>query len=325
MLDYIPHGALDDTRSPEEKAKDHFHEDLYSGLPVTWVEKSMTSWITTTQRNQDGSFSCVKQSSATAIETLTKQIISAATYQLRSNKPGEGMFLQNCGDIDYNQGATFESVCPSQNINDAALDSITLPPVLNIKIKGYRTFQTFEIDQIAEAVQAYGNCILVFNSNTDEWKRTPEYLGTPITFGHAICATDFTLINGVKTLVCMDSAGQFSSPTGLRLITEDFLSKRCKGAMYYIGATIGQEQPSSFNIDLKYGDIGPEVIKLQQFLIKQGYFKGTPTGFYGDITRQAVYNFQLQNVILTPYENLFLRGKIFGPKSRLVANQMIHG
>ncbi len=317
MEDFIQDAVLSDPRSISEKSQDHVHDTTYSGLPVTWVEKPMTSWVTTSQRNQDGSFSCVAQSSATAVEKLTKNVISAANYQLRTNKPGEGMFLQNMGDISKNQGTILESLVPSQKIGDPQLDSIVLPP-LTIKITGYRTFNTIDIDLIAQAIQAYGNCLLIFSSNPAEWQRTPVYLGGETTFGHCICATDFTLIKGVKTLICMDSAGQYSSPTGLRLITEDFLTKRCRGAMYYLGVLIGQNQPPvAFNVDLKYGDSGPEVSKLQEYLVCKGYLvipPGTSYGFYGPLTKNAVFQLQLK------YGILGNNGFNFGPRTRLVIN-----
>lgn len=237
-MDDIKHGVIDDPRDANRKNRDYKHEDLFSGLPVVWTEKPESTWRTASQRNQDGSFSCVKQSSATALEVLTGEVISAGTYKLRADPTQGGMYLQNCGDLDYNKGTTFESTTPSQNMNDPQMDAIALPQILTVKSTGYRTFYQNDIDRVAEAIQAYGNCILTFKSNAQEWQITPTYLGTPTTFGHAICGIDYTLINGVKTIVCKDSAGQFSSPTGKRLITEDFLNKRCVGAMYYTGATL---------------------------------------------------------------------------------------
>lgn len=46
---------------------------------------------------------------------------------------------------------------------------------------------------------------------------------------------------------------------------------------------------------LKKGSTGPEVKKLQQALIDEGYLKGTADGDFGDKTRQAVKDFQLVN------------------------------
>lgn len=235
-MDKINTGVIKDPRPKTEKAKDYLHKDLYSGLPVTWVEK--TEWKLPSERIQDGSSSCVKQSSATAIETLLKNVISAGTYKLRSNYPQEGMWLQDCGNLDKNNGTVFEMICPSQNMSEDTMNNLELPKLFNVKITGYRTFDKPTIDEVAEAIQAYGNCILVFNSNPGEWKETPKYNGHTITFGHAICGCDYGLKGGNKVIACRDSAGS----SRVRYITEDFLNKRCKGAMYYVGATISQPQ-----------------------------------------------------------------------------------
>ena len=231
-MDDIKNAVIDDPRVIQEIDKDYVHEELYSGMPVVWIEKKQ--WKIPTNRNQDGSFSCVKQSSATAIEVLTKNVISAGTYQLRSNAPSGGMWLQNCGDIDYKQGFVFESLVPSQDMSDPVMDAITLP-VLTSKISGYRTFNELNVEKVAEAIQAYGNCILTFGIGSGEWRQTPVYLGTEISFNHAICGVDFALIDGVKTIICMDSAGKGNAPDGVRNITEDYMDKRGKDAMYYLG------------------------------------------------------------------------------------------
>jgi hypothetical protein len=232
MNEEIKNGVAVDPRLQEEKAQDHLHEKLYSGLPVTWVEK--IDWKLPSERKQDGSSSCVKQASATAIETLLKNVISAGTYKLRSNFPQEGMWLQNCGDLDKNNGTVAELIAPSQNMNEEQMNNFELPKFFNVKITGYRFFNKLTIDEVAEAIQAYGNCILIFDICSNEWQVTPKYLGTKILAGHAICATDFGLKNGVKTLACRDSAGS----SRVRYITEDFLNKRSRGAMYYTGAVI---------------------------------------------------------------------------------------
>lgn len=236
MNDEIPNGLLEDTRPIWEIDKDYVHEELYGGLPVVWTEKPQSQWKIQPSRNQANSFSCVKQSAATAMGKFINRILSAGTYKLRKNAPQGGMYLQNCGDIDYNIGILAEEECPSQFVDDPVLDAIDLSTkTYRYKITGYRTFNLIDIDKVAEAIQAYGNCIMTFGSNSQEWQKTPVYLGTPVTFGHAICGVDFTLINGKKAIIGMDSAGQRTAPDGVRIITEDFLNNRGKDAMYYIG------------------------------------------------------------------------------------------
>jgi len=43
---------------------------------------------------------------------------------------------------------------------------------------------------------------------------------------------------------------------------------------------------------LKKGDRGDSVKELQNWLIKAGFYTGTVTGYYGDVTQTAVKNFQ---------------------------------
>ena len=344
MKDIFPKDAIrDDPRSPEAKALDHTHEKLYSGLPAVWLEKLQSQWKLPSQRNQDGSTSCLFQSGATALEVMTKKIESAIFFNERADPTQGGSFLGDVGDILYKptKGTVLESVCPSQNMNDAQMASVVLPP-LDVHITGYRMIaDPTNIESIAEAVQAYGNCILVFDSNNDEWQVTPVYLGTPTTFGHAICAVDFTLINGVQYLICRDSAGQFSSPQGYRLISSAFLQARCRGAMYLCGVVPTPVAPvpaptptptpsiAPFLTDMSYGQSNLEIARLQTFLTTLGYFPQPqlPTGYYGDITRQAVLSFQQVYVANQSFWNYIIvaanQGKHCSSLTRQALNLLI--
>lgn len=237
---YIPSGHIRDNRPPVEKAKDYTHEKLYSGLPAYWRNiDDKSTWRLTSQRNQSNSNSCVMQASVSGLEVFIKEPISASVYKLRKNAPNVGMYNQNAGDILYDIGTYFEKDVPSQNISDKELDSIELPQPTIIKATGYRTFIDYtNIDKIAEAIQAYGNCVISFGSNSNEWQIQPEFNGHEPTFYHAIVALDFGMLNGEKVLICRDSAGQWSSPEGYRIITQNMLQKRATGAIYYLGAKI---------------------------------------------------------------------------------------
>lgn len=243
MENKIPHGVKKDARPETEKSLDYKHESLYAGLSPQWVPTPESQWKRYTQRNQNGSFSCCMQSGAKGCETLNNKVMSAIEYQWRPGG-GEGMILKNVGDIFYDvtKGLTTEVLAPSQNMSDPQMDAAKIPKTY-FNITGYRTFSDpTNIDSIAQAVEGYKHCLVTFESNEEEWDHegfTPLYVGTPVTFGHCICAVDFVLINGIKTLVCEDSSGQWSSPDGLRLITEDFLKKRATGALYFTGTVDG--------------------------------------------------------------------------------------
>lgn len=290
-MDDIKSAVIPDPRPQEAKAKDYLHEQLYGGLPVTWVEKPKETWNMPSQRNQDGSYTCVMQSSASAMEDYTSMIMSALPYKYR-NGGGQGMWLQDAGNILYTTGTCLEKDGPSQNMNDSQIDASIYTPTH--KITGYRTFTDLSnIDAIAEAIQAYGGVILTFGSNSLEWQLTPVYNGQNPTFYHAIYATDYTLIGGIKHLICRDSAGQYSSPEGYRLITAEYLAKRCTGGIYYTGvAPIKPLTVPVFNTQMGYGSWGKQVLILQKILVKDGYGSFTPTGFFGYMTQDAVKKFQ---------------------------------
>jgi hypothetical protein len=228
-------GVRSDPRPLHEVEKDYLHPS--GSVALNWKPK--TSFKRYKQRLQDGSFSCVFQSGAKALEVLTGKVISATPYFWRKNYPDKGAYLQDCGDILYNRFSTTETSSPSQNQSEATMNTIK-NLTTNIGITGYRTIVACrDIDQIAEAIEAYGQCLVTFGSNGDEWDEkdyTPVYKGSSIEFYHAICAVDYALINNVKTLICEDSSGWWSSPDGLRLITENFLSNRATGALYFLGA-----------------------------------------------------------------------------------------
>lgn len=81
---------------------------------------------------------------------------------------------------------------------------------------------------------------------------------------------------------------------------------------------------ASFDSDMSYGSSSDEIYRLQGVLITLGYFPVSPTGYYGDITRNSVYHFQLDHVKLTPWEELVLKGRNVGPKTRSALNSLIN-
>jgi peptidoglycan hydrolase-like protein with peptidoglycan-binding domain/3D (Asp-Asp-Asp) domain-containing protein len=62
--------------------------------------------------------------------------------------------------------------------------------------------------------------------------------------------------------------------------------------------------PQLFEKDIWYLQTGEDVEELQSYLQILGYFQGEITGFYGDDTREAVYQFQLESEIIETEEDL---------------------
>ncbi len=70
------------------------------------------------------------------------------------------------------------------------------------------------------------------------------------------------------------------------------------------------ENPFEFKDELKYGDNGEAVARLQQFLRDLGYYKGSVTAKYDDQTKVAVQQFQKFNEQLS--KNADLNPGVFG-------------
>ena len=70
-----------------------------------------------------------------------------------------------------------------------------------------------------------------------------------------------------------------------------------------------------FDRSFSYGESDEEIVRLQKILIKREYYEWTPTWIYDDMTLDAVYQFQLDQLILTSASKRSLRG-YFGPSTR---------
>lgn len=243
-MDIIPPGVRPDPRPQEEKDRDYAHP--VGAVPIVWKELNLNNLgITVSQRYQDGSLSCLFQAACTAYEKISGIIVSASVYFWRKNYPEGGSYLQNVGDVFYERYTTKEVLSPSQNQSEAQMNQLKQLTTM-LGITGYRQPGVRDIDQIAEAIETYGQCIVSYDTTSAEYGKTPHYTGAPIydahgnylygAFGHGICALIYGTINGVKTIVCRDSAGQGTAPDGIRLITEDFHKHRNTGALYFLGS-----------------------------------------------------------------------------------------
>jgi hypothetical protein len=233
MID-IKNAVIKDPRPTEKQAIDYKHTD--GSVAITWKELDLNNLKLTSQRFQDGSYSCVFQTAASMLEALTGKVISATPYFWRKNYPEQGSYLQDMGDIFYNRFTTTEALSTSQNQSEAQMNQLKQLTTF-LGITGYRQPAIKDIDQIAEAIEAYKQCGLTYDTNYYEYDNlpmyTPKYIaGSTICFGHAICGQAYGLINGVKTIVCRDSA----TPNGITFITEDFHYHRNTGALYFMGA-----------------------------------------------------------------------------------------
>jgi hypothetical protein len=324
-------GAVIDTRSDAEKAKDYrFEEVVASADPVNWVEKNPDQWRRFPIFNQDGSGSCVAQTEAKElgimrflIDGVYVHFSATDIYQQRSNKPEGGMGAVDARAIAA-KGATLEVLSPSQSMNDAQMDGEVVEPYKHavgavFAVPNYIALPAGDIETIASTIQRTGKgCMVWFYFEYREWTDHPVVmnpaleLSAPATCRHSVTAVDFCLVNGQKCLIIEDSWGPNFGHGGQRAIDEAFLKAR----NWYAGNLVSfkfqdQTQPQPvpptkphyvFNTDLVFNQsTNPiaDVKALQDILRYEGFFPTNvqSSGFFGAITLSGVQKFQLKYAI----------------------------
>jgi len=280
-------GITKDPRSDEKKALDYKHSDLAGALPVFWQEKPVKDWKHYTPRYQIGSLSCVAQSCAKGELILGLGVVSAhPIYRNRANYPDGGMWLGDAGNICKKIGTTTEELDPSQNLSETPMN-LPCDVVKTIHTGGYVFVNSKNIDEIAQAIELQGHCLLTFHANGGEWIDVPKYNGKPINFGHCVTAVDYFIYNGSKCILIEDSARNDNTFDGLqqRVIKEEYLIARCSAGMYLTPKPV--VPTFKFTKTLRLGSVGYDV-KMLQMKLQIG-----ADGLFGLKTKAAVIKYQL--------------------------------
>lgn len=195
----------------------------------------------------------------------------------------------------------------------------------------------------------------------DEWTAVPKILrdvNALLAQGrHSNAYIDFTLCSqenlpghpyawGKKALVLDESWRPTDGFAGQRVITEDFLVKRMFYAAYpinfaYVPVPPDNKPHVNFQKNLKFIPLNAtknisnptlnasqeaDVKKLQDMLRYEGLFPTNipSTGYYGGLTADAVYKWQVKHSVapLSELNAIVPKGGSFGPKSRDKANAM---
>lgn len=327
-------GALLDTRPDEAKAKDfqYSNSELAGASTPQWKTKTPDQWNNYPSRNQISSSSCVAQAFSKALFTLGHDVVSAhPVYRSRKNFNEKGMWLYDGADILKKLGTVPESVSPSQNLGEFEMNrdiNAEVRKVLQsnpIKIGGY-AYVDRNIEDIASAIEEHKHCVLTFGASNPEWTDIPEIKGQPEWY-HAVCAIDYTIYDGQKYIVIEDSWGDNVGRFGdRRLISADFITKRCTGAMVVLPYVKENKKAYTFTRTLRLGSKGVEVQELQKALKELGFFPQTnTTQVFGKITEAAVKRFQekYRDEILVP-AGLKQPTGIFGPATIKKLNQLMN-
>jgi hypothetical protein len=236
-------GAIDN-QSPEQKSRNFkFEEVVTAPQPVIWTEKPRETWRSFNGRNQDGSGQCVVMTNATEDGILFQQkygtwmdFSSSFPYQKRKYPEQSGCTSEDIYSIFPKIGNVFESMMPSQNMNDSQAMAVPRAKYLEdlaLTYQSKRIELPVDFETVASTIQATGKGVMVwFKFSMAEWTNIPQVLPQPTTSGHSVTAVDFTLKNGKKYLIIQDSWGLQYADKGLRLISEEYFKARCFLASY---------------------------------------------------------------------------------------------
>lgn len=339
-------GVTIDPRTMEEKDMDYDHGEIALGAAVDWRNKPQEEWNKYPIRAQDGSGSCVAQSTAKLLgvenrrETNDFRIFSALDiYDRRETKPQSGMWAQDAFSIACKHGATFEELLPSQNLNEEKMNKpvTRTKEMLDIaqtyKAGGYVSISSLNIDDIAQVI-ASGKAVMLFvKFSADEWTDVPVAKKLFTDLAHAVAAIDYTMWKGEKALIIDDSWGKFYGFDGQRVLTQSFLKKRCYYAGYLLDlsndwrkdVTPPAKPKHYFSHNMYYGSRNNEEVKwLQKVLKYEQLFPQTAdiTGNYFQITAKAVLAWQRKHKVATDVELDSLAGETCGIKTLGALNDL---
>jgi hypothetical protein len=185
-------GALEDTRTPEQRAKDWPQNEVVTApAQVQWTEKPQSAWRHFPIFNQDGSGSCVMQTQCKELGIMRYMndgdyvhFSVADGYQRRVNAPQGGMGSDDARRI-ARDGITLEVLVPSQNMSDAQLDAVAVKPYERqigavLAAPNSLALPIGDIESVASTIQATGKGVMVwfYFENGGEWSNKPTVVNT---------------------------------------------------------------------------------------------------------------------------------------------------
>lgn len=334
-------GVLPDRRTAKEKEKDWQAEEIASGdsMVPKFRKVNKGKWKKYTVRDQDGSGTCVAQTLAKGFEVIRKinkgdTLVFSATpiYQLRKNKPGEGMIGANALDIAVKTGTCLEKDCKSQKMSEKQVNEAVVPSnfedLNDIVDVVSSVILPKDFDYVAAWIEKYGFAAIHIAADRKCWSRDFPKLGS-VNRGirHAVAGIDAVTYDKVQYIVIEDSWGEFGEFKGQRLISREVFKDMVTfaGGLPVFQFDVKPKSFAIFQVEMEYGQRHGDIVRLQQFLQSKGFFPSDVecTGYYGNITALAVYNFQIANAVASPVELNQLKGKRVGQKTLTSINAQL--
>lgn len=346
----ISTGAIVDKK---DKRDYQYREIIAGASPFDWsadydVEVDINETLPV--KDQNGSLSCGGQAVASYGGVLNK--VFDGTFEERSAKfiysqcyykPDGGSTMRDLIKLVIGTGWGVEALTPSYENGNAPsedfmrrvsdITSEAFAKASHDKALSFFQVSTTDVDEIAQAIKNnHGAIIGISLANNGTWRSTyPVYpLAGQVLYNHWVYAGKVKMMNGKKYIGILNSWGKVTGDNGWQWISEDYFKAGFVFAVWTLVYNTQPEVPSfkhTFNYDMEYksaSNIKSEVIALQTALQLDGvYPKSVPiTGNYFDITRQAVYDFQVKYAVAPFYILWFNKGKYASKATRAKLNQL---
>lgn len=325
-------GIVDDPiRDQKEKETGFIHEELFSAPPAPkWEERTPKQFPIF---NQDGSSACVAFAVAKILgidevyEGREFVHLSPRDIYTRRTNEGGGMYLPEALDIARKHGSTLESLLPSEEKDETAMNDKTgITAETDATAERYksagRVFLPINIDSIASITTMGKGVLLGHRFDYSEWTDFPTVdPNSKQTCGHGTAGVDNVLVAGKKYIVMDDSWGPHYAKFGQRYLSEEWLRARCFFAGYtmnFIYEPNVNKPKHVFTHWMKRGDRNADVVALQDILKYEGMFPTNvdSTGLYGPVTQRGVLLFQ------NKYLGSNNGGRQAGPKTIAKLNEL---
>jgi hypothetical protein len=320
-------GAAIDNRTADQKDKDWRPQEAFASADfIDWKEKTIEEVekeIYATSISQGRTSRCVSEYAgiffemAEFLENKENKVFSRRDiYCRRYNRPEEGMAMFDLFKL-MREGTCFEHQLPStDNLESDINKEYTVTDAMLTVRKTYAadasfTWSTYTIDDFARIInQGIPVCLFWYFDNTNRrewWNGKPKVVEKKLglydkkTARHQAAGVVFLLVDGVKHIAVLDSAGQgtgLGKQKNIRLVSEDFIKERCFAAGFAIDKKNLDYEPTpyfrhTFTKNLRKGMTDPDVLALQKILILEGCLSlKTPTEFFGGMTEAALIKFQ---------------------------------
>lgn len=353
-----PQGIVEDPRAEAEKELDYEDEEILEFAPIDWprwedvrteIEQELANFKVF---NQNGSSSCLAQATALALgidnwleEGKFIALSPADIYCRRTNKLRKGMYFQDALHLAYKHGATLYDFLPTDGLNEEEINKLldNYLPSYGEVAKIFKAGNYFWIAQGTKDIERIAYwlnvekrpVVLGVKFGPREWNRVePVILDGYGIYGHGICAVPkgAFIYKGKKTILIQDSWGINSGWNGRRFVSEDWWKNgRIIGALSFKqlkntwrNETEIPKPKYRFDKDLVFGMKNNDVAMLQECLKYEELFPvNVPsTGYYGNITAKAVYQFQVKYSVAPQEELDALKGRKVGPKTRAKLNEL---